>query len=138
MHGLVLLGHVLLQMHVALFDFRQSFGFVHRKDCTTIPGRTPSYSLKSTQSGRSCRSTMKMRPFSLFAALVVGLSLVVCSALATPPDSGPLILVSIDGFRWDYLTKFSAPTLRQLADDGVHATRLISSFPTKTFPNHYS
>jgi predicted AlkP superfamily pyrophosphatase or phosphodiesterase len=81
---------------------------------------------------------MKTRLLSFFAVLALGLSLIVCSALATPPDHGPLILVSIDAFRWDYLNKFPAPTLRQLADDGVHATRLISCFPSKTFPNHYS
>jgi predicted AlkP superfamily pyrophosphatase or phosphodiesterase len=70
-------------------------------------------------------------PF-LFSLLFAG------SALAASVTPGPLILVSIDGFRWDYLKKYPAPTLNQLADDGVHADRLISSFPTKTFPNHYT
>ncbi len=51
---------------------------------------------------------------------------------------GPLILISIDGFRWDYLKKYSAPTLRRLAADGVHATRMTPSFPSLTFPNHYT
>lgn len=54
------------------------------------------------------------------------------------PAAGPLILISIDGFRWDYLDKFPAPTLRKLATGGVHAPRLIPCFPTKTFPNHYT
>lgn len=51
-----------------------------------------------------------------------------------------LILVSLDGFRWDYLEKYAAetPSLRQLAADGVRAERMISSFPTLTFPNHYT
>jgi len=47
-------------------------------------------------------------------------------------------VISIDGFRWDYLQKFAAPTLRQLAAAGVHATRMTPSFPSKTFPNHYT
>jgi predicted AlkP superfamily pyrophosphatase or phosphodiesterase len=51
-----------------------------------------------------------------------------------------LILVSIDAFRWDYLEKYSAatPHLRALAADGVRAERLISCYPSSTFPNHYS
>ena len=51
-----------------------------------------------------------------------------------------LILVSLDGFRWDYLEKYHAetPCLRQLAADGVRAEHLISCFPSSTFPNHYS
>ncbi len=62
-----------------------------------------------------------------------------CSSTARNADpAGPLILISIDGFRWDYLQKYDAPVLRQLAANGVHATRLTSCFPSLTFPNHYS
>ena len=49
-----------------------------------------------------------------------------------------VILVSFDGFRWDYLSKVPTPNLRRLIDRGVHARNLIPSFPSKTFPNHYS
>lgn len=56
---------------------------------------------------------------------------------ATPAD-GPLILISLDGFRWDYLQKYEAPTLRRLASQGVHARRMTVAFPSKTFPNHYT
>jgi predicted AlkP superfamily pyrophosphatase or phosphodiesterase len=49
-----------------------------------------------------------------------------------------VILISVDGFRWDYLEKVAAPHLRQLAASGVRAQALIPAFPTKTFPNHYS
>lgn len=49
-----------------------------------------------------------------------------------------LILVSIDAFRWDYLDIHSAPTLSALAREGTHALRMNSSFPSKTFPNHYT
>jgi len=57
---------------------------------------------------------------------------------AAAPRAERLILLSIDGFRWDYLDKYEAPTLRELAIHGVRADRLIASFPTKTFPNHYT
>ena len=50
----------------------------------------------------------------------------------------PLILISLDGFRWDYLRKAPAPALQRLVERGVRAEGLIPSFPTKTFPNHYT
>ena len=49
-----------------------------------------------------------------------------------------VILISLDGFRWDYLDKFPTPTLTELAASGVRAKALIPAFPTKTFPNHYT
>jgi predicted AlkP superfamily pyrophosphatase or phosphodiesterase len=49
-----------------------------------------------------------------------------------------VILISLDGFRYDYLEKFNPPTLNKLAKEGVRAKWLIPSFPTKTFPNHYT
>src|SRR5437764_15464192 len=49
-----------------------------------------------------------------------------------------VILISLDGFRYDYLDKYSPPTLNALAKDGVRAKWMIPSFPTKTFPNHYA
>ncbi|MBB5733002.1 putative AlkP superfamily pyrophosphatase or phosphodiesterase [Altererythrobacter atlanticus] len=45
------------------------------------------------------------------------------------------ILVSIDGFRPDYLDRGITPVLSQMAAEGVRAS-MIPSFPTKTFPNH--
>jgi predicted AlkP superfamily pyrophosphatase or phosphodiesterase len=49
-----------------------------------------------------------------------------------------IILVSIDGFRADYLDMYSPPTLNGLARQGVRAKWMIPSFPSKTFPNHYA
>src|ERR1041384_8831312 len=49
-----------------------------------------------------------------------------------------VILISFDGFRWDYTSKTPTPTLTSLMTRGVHARNLIPSFPSKTFPNHYS
>jgi predicted AlkP superfamily pyrophosphatase or phosphodiesterase len=70
--------------------------------------------------------------------LLSGLFLSSCSSPTRPVVPGPLILLSIDGFRWDYLQQHDAPTLKALAAGGVHATRLTPSFPSKTFPNHYT
>jgi predicted AlkP superfamily pyrophosphatase or phosphodiesterase len=48
-----------------------------------------------------------------------------------------VVVLSLDGFRWDYPEHTSTPFLDRLAREGVH-TALIPSFPSKTFPNHYS
>lgn len=49
----------------------------------------------------------------------------------------PVIMISIDGFRPDYLHHGDTPTLDRLADEGVFAP-MRPSFPSVTFPNHYT
>ena len=49
-----------------------------------------------------------------------------------------VILISADGFRYDYAKKYKAENLLKLAESGVSAKALIPSFPTITFPNHWS
>jgi predicted AlkP superfamily pyrophosphatase or phosphodiesterase len=63
-----------------------------------------------------------------------------CAQAPRHSDAGrhPLILVSIDGFRPDYLDRGKTPTLSALAADGVRAEALKPAFPTLTFPNHYT
>jgi predicted AlkP superfamily pyrophosphatase or phosphodiesterase len=49
-----------------------------------------------------------------------------------------VVLVSMDGFRWDYQKQFNLPNLKQIAKEGSHAKSMKPSYPSKTFPNHYS
>lgn len=49
-----------------------------------------------------------------------------------------LLLVSFDGFRWDYIHRVPMPNFRSLIDDGVLVERVENAYITKTFPNHYS
>ena len=49
-----------------------------------------------------------------------------------------LILISLDGFRWDYVEKYQPPHLTSFIKSGVKAESLVPSFPTETFPNHYT
>ena len=49
-----------------------------------------------------------------------------------------VILISLDGFRYDYFEKHQPKILNELARQGVRAKWMIPSFPTKTFPNHYT
>jgi len=54
-------------------------------------------------------------------------------------DSKPyVILVSFDGFRFDYVKNFNPPNFKTFIAQGSQAEALIPSFPSKTFPNHYS
>lgn len=55
-----------------------------------------------------------------------------------PNEPAPVLLVSIDGFRADYLDLGITPNLSRIARDGVRAQWMISSYPTLTFPNHYT
>lgn len=65
---------------------------------------------------------------------------VVARPAATPATTGAqaVVLVSLDAFRWDYLQRPNAVNLRRLARRGVHAQRMVPSFPSLTFPNHYA
>lgn len=49
-----------------------------------------------------------------------------------------VLVVSFDGFRWDYSDLYDTPNFDQVEESGVKAEYLVSSFPTKTFPNHYT
>lgn len=82
----------------------------------------------------------------MMTRLLLRLGLAVAAVLSTScrqvpavaPADQLTVLVSIDGFRWDYLDRYAAPHLRQLAHGGVRARRMSPSFPSKTFPNHYT
>jgi len=49
-----------------------------------------------------------------------------------------LILISADGFRYDYIQKYKAVNLQQLSSQGVKASSMKPSYPSVTFPNHYT
>ena len=81
-------------------------------------------------------------PFLLPALLCLG----ACATMPVQPSApvaqaqqrAPVtILVSIDGFRADYLQRGVTPQLAALAANGVEAP-MRPSFPTKTFPNHWA
>ena len=54
-------------------------------------------------------------------------------------SSVPVLLISLDGFRADYLVKYNrTPNIDRLISHGVHAPYMRSVYPTVTFPNHYT
>ncbi len=56
----------------------------------------------------------------------------------TSQEKSYVILVSFDGFRWDYCNNSLTPTFDSIETNGVRAKSMKPSFPTKTFPNHYT
>ena len=58
---------------------------------------------------------------------------------ATQQAKHYVVLVSLDGFRYDYATKYGAKNLLAMATRGASAPDgMIPSYPSVTFPNHYS
>lgn len=49
-----------------------------------------------------------------------------------------VILISSDGFRYDYAPKYKAENILKYAKIGVSAKAMVPSFPSITFPNHWS
>ncbi|KAL8677470.1 MAG: hypothetical protein Q9186_006111 [Xanthomendoza sp. 1 TL-2023] len=48
------------------------------------------------------------------------------------------ILISLDGFRADFLHRDLTPTLNSFVAEGVSPKWMLPSFPSVTFPNHYT
>jgi predicted AlkP superfamily pyrophosphatase or phosphodiesterase len=99
------------------------------------------------------RSTARLL-LSFFVLAICGVALAQQPDLSpalplTHTDNGPnspaaqkahyLVLVSLDGFRWDYAERDSAANLLALGKQGVWAPQgMLPSFPSLTFPNHYT
>ncbi|WP_342645263.1 ectonucleotide pyrophosphatase/phosphodiesterase [Mucilaginibacter sp. CSA2-8R] len=49
-----------------------------------------------------------------------------------------VILISVDGMRYDYAEKYQARHLLALSAGGVKAKAMLPSYPSITFPNHYT
>ncbi|MCE7033249.1 ectonucleotide pyrophosphatase/phosphodiesterase [Lysobacter sp. GX 14042] len=89
---------------------------------------------------------------SMFRTAALAASLLLAACGTTPgPETAPqgpaqaaaelrpsVLLVSIDGFRADYLDLGLTPNLQRLADGGVRAQWMTPSYPSLTFPNHYT
>lgn len=75
-----------------------------------------------------------------FASLLLALALIGCvtSSKQQQAPRAPVILISVDGLRPDYLRRGVTPNIDALAAGGVRATLMRPSFPSLTFPNHYT
>ncbi|WP_114326182.1 ectonucleotide pyrophosphatase/phosphodiesterase [Candidatus Colwellia aromaticivorans] len=72
-----------------------------------------------------------IRPLSILSLLLISLSAYGITAKTT------VILLSVDGFSFNYLQKYQPKNILAFAENGVKA-RLLPVYPSKTFPNHLS
>lgn len=75
---------------------------------------------------------------SLLLLLFLALALLSCKHKKELDIQSYVVMVSFDGFRWDYTDLYNTPNFDAMTAAGVRAKKLIPSFPTKTFPNHYT
>jgi len=88
-------------------------------------------------------SGISVKSLLLLCALLM---LNACNSKSTTPASERqettkkpyVLLISLDGFRWDYVDKYKPKFLSKFAKESAHLKSLRPSFPTKTFPNHLS
>jgi predicted AlkP superfamily pyrophosphatase or phosphodiesterase len=66
------------------------------------------------------------------------LSCIAIFAPGQPKEIPYVIMVSFDGFRSDYVNRLNLPNFQSFIQKGAAAEGLIPSFPSKTFPNHYT
>ena len=69
--------------------------------------------------------------------LIIALGLV-ASLWGAASTAQTLVLVSIDGFRWDYLDWPDSARMKQIAARGTRVTKLRTVYPSKTFSGHLS
>ncbi|XP_022519393.2 ectonucleotide pyrophosphatase/phosphodiesterase family member 5-like [Astyanax mexicanus] len=68
---------------------------------------------------------------SCFLALLLPL-------LSRQEEHSKLLLVSFDGFRWDYVDRVPTPNFHALMEEGVQVEKVENTYITKTLPNHYT
>ena len=82
---------------------------------------------------------IQCRHLLIIACILLMVIAAACVRSKSVADLRPtVILISLDGFRYDYLERYQPPNLLSLARNGVQARWMTPSFPSKTFPNHYT
>ena len=71
------------------------------------------------------------------AKAVVLLAVLWMSGMMSALAKKTTVVISCDGFRWDYAEMYDTPFLDLMSRQGVKG-ELVPSFPSKTFPNHYT
>uniref|UniRef100_A0A8D2LRV9 Ectonucleotide pyrophosphatase/phosphodiesterase 7 n=1 Tax=Varanus komodoensis TaxID=61221 RepID=A0A8D2LRV9_VARKO len=66
------------------------------------------------------------------------LALGACAPLQEARNRTKLLLVSFDGFRWNYDQDVDTPNLDTMASEGVKARYMTPAFVTQTSPCHFT
>ena len=82
---------------------------------------------------------------AIACSIAVAVTLSACAPRRSPqtssvPRGGPatVLLISLDAFRADYLERGLTPSLSKIVREGVKAEWMTPSYPSLTFPNHYT
>lgn len=82
-----------------------------------------------------------IRRLTVSLILAIGLGMAACATAPREAGGEParptVILIGVDGLRPDYLERGASPTLSRLRAEGTSAV-MRPSFPSVTFPNHYT
>lgn len=78
--------------------------------------------------------TIKIKMKSFIAILFLFVSV----SQQVPVTKPKLLLISFDGFRWDYMSKTDTPNFDKIVGKGVKAKWIKDTFTSLTFPNHYT
>lgn len=60
------------------------------------------------------------------------------SGFSQHADRPYVVMISFDGFRYDYVEKYQPKHIKKFIKRGAAATKMLPSYPSKTFPNHYT
>lgn len=84
--------------------------------------------------GRGARAVAAAVAFAAAAASAIA------PASSQETEATRVVMVSFDGFRYDYLDRPGAelPNMRNIAESTGVRSELLNAFTTKTFPNHYT
>jgi predicted AlkP superfamily pyrophosphatase or phosphodiesterase len=108
-----------------------------------VPTTGPSMTSRPSLSAGVLRRALVPRALTGGAALV----LAACAPQSPPATAAApgaaagrpyVVMLSFDGFRHDYAERWRLPALQRMAREGATASALVPTFPTKTFPNHYT
>ncbi|KAF2277443.1 Phosphodiest-domain-containing protein [Westerdykella ornata] len=111
--------------------------------------------LPAGRSQRKSRRSQIFRRLAIYVAIIIlfVVLLAVAYRLSSTTPKRPLptmvsngtslfapttILISLDGFRADFLYRGLTPTLKGFIEEGISPKYMLPSFPSVTFPNHYT
>lgn len=79
-----------------------------------------------------------MKMFTSLGFLFAALSLARCIPVQQISNNNKVLLVSFDGFRWNYDQDVDTPNLDAMAAEGVKARYMTPAFITITSPCHFT
>ncbi len=82
-----------------------------------------------------------MRPFVCSFSVRFALAVLLIVAFAAAAGAAPVLMISIDGLKPEYVTQADAhgmklPYLRSMMRDGTYAEGVVGVWPTVTYPSH--